>query len=159
MTSFEVLDKVADAYTPLLGLVWLALVSQSAIPGRWRQALWRLAIGLCGLIVAYSLMWADSAFGLWASVKLDYSTHAAVAFVLAVAIGASSHKLRLVVAATLLAYLFLMLYQKYHTVADIASTLAVVAGLLAMLAYLLRSRAVRSKNAYQTKSSGTSNCA
>lgn len=140
MPSFELLDKVADAYTPLLGVAWLALIGQSAIFRQWRRAFWRLVLGLSALVIAYSFMWADNAFLWWPSVGLDYSTHSAVALALAAAIGASSPGLRLPVAATVLAYFLLMLHQQYHTVADIVSTSAAVAAPLAALVYFLRCR-------------------
>lgn len=140
MFSYEFLDKMADAYTPLLGIVWLALVARSAISRRWRQGFWRLAFGLSALAIAYALMWADNASRWWPSMGLDYSTHAAVALALATAIGASSHWLRLPVILTVLAYFVLMLYQRYHTIADIASTSAAMAVPLAALTYALLDR-------------------
>lgn len=140
MLSYEFLDNVADAYTPLLGIAWLALVARPAISRRWRQGFWRLAFGLSALAIACALMRADNASRWWPSMGLDYSTHAAVALALATAIGASSRWLRLPVALTVLAYFVLMLYQRYHTVADIASTSAAVAIPLAALAHALLDR-------------------
>jgi hypothetical protein len=148
--SYQFLDKVADSYTPLLGVTWLVLVVQSTISRRRRQAVWRLVFGLFSLLVAYSFMWADNAFLLWPSVGLDYSTHSAVALALATAIGTSSRWLRLPVAVTLLAYFLLMLYQRYHTVADIASTSAAVAVPLAALAYIFSGR-VEAANSFKPK--------
>jgi hypothetical protein len=150
--SFELLDKVADSYAPLLGVTWLALVIQPAISRRWRQAFWRLALGFSTLVIAYSFMWADNAFLWWPSVGLDYSTHSAVALALAAAIGASSPRLRLPVAATVLAYFLLMLHQRYHTIADIASTSAAVAAPLAALVYALLDRVETANNSFKSKS-------
>lgn len=138
--SHELLDKVADAYTPLLGVTWLVLCGHSFISRQWRQGRWRLVFGLSAMAVAYAFMWADNAFLAWPSAGLDYSTHAAVSLALATVIGTSSRRLRLPVALTVPAYFALMLHQGYHTVADMASTSAAVAGPLVALAYAMRMR-------------------
>lgn len=149
MLSFELLDKLADSYTPLLGVTWLALVGRPLISKHWRQALWRLFFGLFALVIAYSLMWADHAFLWWRAIGLDYSTHSAVALALAVVIGTSSRRFAIPVAVTLFIYFALMIYQRYHTVADIASTVAALAGPLAALAYALLGRVAAANNSFK----------
>ena len=57
---------------------------------------------------------------------MDYSTHTALSLVLTLFLATGHRKYRGLVAASFVAYLLLMLYQGYHTVADIVSTAAAV---------------------------------
>jgi len=127
LLSYEFLDHLADAYNPVLAAAWLLLVGHALVFRRWRAALARVALGLGALLVAYGGMWLDDALGVWPSMGLDYSTHAAVALALCAALWVLARRSRIVVAVSLAAYCLLMVYQRYHTPADIASTLLVVA--------------------------------
>lgn len=138
MLTYAQLDHVADAYNPLLGMIWLFLVARPLLRSQWSASFGRFALGLSCLLIAYGLMLLDHALSLWPFVGLDYSTHTAVAVAFAVAIISCSPGSRIAVAASLLAYFGLMLYQQYHTVLDIFSTLLVVAGPMAGMAILYK---------------------
>lgn len=126
MLSYETLDTIADSYTPLLGAISLLLVASALIFKRWRLAGLR-SLGICtGLIVAYGLMFLDDRYHIWPAVGLDYSTHTAVALVLVTYLAFFTRKLAAFWIVSLLSYFGLMLYQHYHTVADIVTTVAVV---------------------------------
>lgn len=133
MTTYEILDAIADSYTPLLFLGYLAFAIIY-----WRKGD-RLASvkGLAGIIVAYALMFTDNEFQIWKNFGLDYSTHSAVALVL---IAFHVHKRRWNSAITnglvssLVLYYALEVYQQYHTVMDIVTT-AVIVGPVAALIY------------------------
>lgn len=127
MPDYETLDAIADAYTPLLGGLWLILALSPLAQRQWRLAGMRIAFGLATLVVCYSLMFADKALGLWPAVGLDYSTHSAVAIAAVAILCTLLPRGRPVWLASLLAYFALMLYQRYHSVADILSTSAIVA--------------------------------
>lgn len=133
MPSYETLDAIADAYVPALGILWLLLVLAALLAREWKAALMRLALGSANLVVAYGLMWLDSMLGAWSAIGLDYSTHAAVAFALVLAAGTIARHLLLPAALSLALYACLMLYQQYHSVADIASTLLVIGPPIAAL--------------------------
>ena len=137
MLSYQVLDRLADAYNPALAVAWLLLVVHAGILRRWRAGLARLALGVCSLLVAYGVMWLDAAVGLWPSMGLDYSTHAAVALALCVVLWVLWRRMRIAVAVSLAAYCMLMLYQRYHTPGDIASTLFALAAPMAGIAWWL----------------------
>ena len=140
MTRYELLDRLADAYVPALGLVWLGACVLSGLRHGPRAGLARLFLGLGAMVFAYGLMWLDARFGFWPRFGLDYSTHAAVALAFATAIMPNWRRARWPVAVSLVAYVLLMLVQRYHTVADIASTTAVLALPLAGLAAWLGGR-------------------
>lgn len=132
MTSYEILDAIADSYNPLLFLGYIVF---SVV--YWKRGD-RLAVakGLCGIIMAYILMLSDSEFEFWRSAGLDYSTHSAVAWSL---IAFHVHKRRWNSSATiglsmsLALYYGLELYQHYHTVLDILSTVMIVGPVVAVI--------------------------
>jgi hypothetical protein len=138
LLSYETLDRIADAYSPILAAVWLLLVCRAFLILGWRAGLVQTGLGIGTLLIAYGLMWLDNLYRVWPALGLDYSTHTAVAFALATTVFTISRPCRLVVAATFAAYVLLMLYQQYHSIGDIASTLLVLAGPVCALAYALR---------------------
>lgn len=141
MPSFETLDLIADTYVPLLAITWLALTLTPLLSRHWRLCAARAALGLATLIAAYGLMAIDAALQLWPRFGLDYSTHTAVALALVVTITAASRRIGLVAAALFSLYVPLMLYQRYHSFADIATTalavgVPIVAAVLALRRFL-----------------------
>jgi hypothetical protein len=153
LLSYENLDRIADAYNPILAAVWLLLVCRTFLFRGWRAGLIQTGLGVGTLLIAYGLMWLDNAFGFWPALGLDYSTHTAVAFALGASIFAIARPCRLAVAVTLAAYVLLMLYQQYHSVGDIVSTLLVLAVPVCALAYALQAAA---DNSSRPKSLGGS---
>lgn len=126
MPDYETLDTIADAYIPLLALFSLSAIAISAIQGRWRMAIIRLLTILIFAAVAYGFMFIDSWLGLWPAFGLDYSTHTAVSLVLVIFLSVTNKKLAVFWLVSFIAYVLLMLYQRYHTLADIVSTAVVV---------------------------------
>jgi hypothetical protein len=132
MTTYEILDAIADTYTPLLFLGYLTLAIIY-----WRSGD-RLAPakGLAGIIAAYALMLADNDLQIWRRAGLDYSTHSAVAIVLVIFL---IHKRRwnsfatIGLGANLVLYYALEVYQQYHTVMDIVTTAAIVGPVVAVI--------------------------
>lgn len=138
MLSYENLDRIADAYNPLLGLMWLLLSGWAFARRGWRAGLASMGLGLATLIVAYGLMAIDNKLKLWSAMGLDYSTHTAVAFAVVATIVTIERRLRIALPLSLLAYCALMLYQRYHSVADMATTMAALTLPIGALAYALR---------------------
>lgn len=136
MVSYEVLDAIADAYTPLLFIGYLVFSILY-----WRKGD-RLAVvkGFAGIIVAYGFMFADNAWQFWPSVGLDYSTHSAVALAL---IAFHIHKRPLKSPSaisftiSLALYYALEVYQQYHSILDIVTTAAVVGPAIALTYWAL----------------------
>lgn len=126
MPSFEVLDLLADAYTPLLALAVLASIVLSARENSWRMGALRAASLAAGLAVAFGFMLLDMRLGIWPAFGLDYSTHTAVALVLVAFLVSDRPRFALLWIGSLIAYLLLMLYQGYHPLADIVTTAAAV---------------------------------
>lgn len=136
MTTYEILDAIADSYTPLLFFGYLALAIIYWTKGDRLAS----AKGLAGIIIAYALMFADNALQLWKSVGLDYSTHSAVALVLILFL---VHKRRwnsaltIGLVSSLVLYYALEVYQRYHTIMDIVTTAAVVGSVVALIYWVM----------------------
>ncbi len=129
MPSYETLDAIADLYTPLLALAALAVLLRAPGGLQWQVLGARMARLAAGALVAYGLMFLDNWLQLWPALGMDYSTHTAVALVLAMFIAAHAPNVRLWCGVSLLAYAALMLVQRYHTAADIVTTALVAGGL------------------------------
>lgn len=132
MTTYELLDTIADAYNPLL---FLGYIIFSVL--YWRRGDRLAALrGFAGIVVAYGFMFIDNASKLWPSVGLDYSTHSAVALAL---IAFHVHKRRwsspaaIAFIASLVLYYALEVYQQYHSVLDIVTTAMVVGPIVALV--------------------------
>lgn len=139
MPDYETLDTIADAYTPALALFSLIAIAISAIQGRWRTAALRLMTIFIFAIIAYGFMFIDSRLELWPRFALDYSTHTAVSLVLVIFLSVINKKLAAFWLISFLAYVLLMLYQQYHTIADIVTTaVAVIIPTWLVTAYFYR---------------------
>ncbi len=148
--DFETLDKIADSYIPFLAIAFLVGVGGRAIlhPGE-RQFLGQVFIFFIGLLcVAYGTMFVDNAVHVWSSFNLDYSTHTAVSLALVLSLCALARKFWKTFIVSLLIYVLLMLYQKYHTFADIASTAPVIVFSAFLLAKLLFLQAKDNKSCH-----------
>jgi hypothetical protein len=124
--SWETLDAIADSVNPILGLIaliwpWLHW------RGSWRQAALNVLVTLLSLGLAFGMSAIDGKFGWWPSVGLDFSTHTAISIALIVALCSIKPSTWMVWTAVLLGYFVLMVYQRYHTWADIGTTAAVIA--------------------------------
>lgn len=139
MPSYDVLDRIADAHNPLLGLIWIALVFASLLRRRWGDAGRGAGLGLFCLVVAYGLEYVDVATGLWPRMGLDYSTHTAVAVAMVATLFATSRTAGRVAMALFVLYVPLMLYQRYHGPGDIVTTVLAVGLVVAWPAWRLRS--------------------
>jgi hypothetical protein len=84
-----------------------------------------IATGM-SMAAMYLLAWIDNSLRLWPAFGLDYSGHTGFATVLLASIVLWHRRLLIPSILALCAYAGLMLYQKYHSVADIVTTLIVI---------------------------------
>ena len=122
MLDYQTLDTIADAYTPILAILSVAVIAGCAFHQRWKLTCLNFSLLLAGAVISYGLMYLDRALHLWPSIGLDYSTHTAVALVLVVSLTLILPRYTLLWPVSFLCYLLLMLYQKYHSLNDIIST-------------------------------------
>ncbi len=80
MLDYQTLDTIADAYTPLLALVCLGLLTKAGYQKQFSQLKIQGLFVIYSLLVSYGIMVWDNQFNMWPALGLDYSTHTAVAF-------------------------------------------------------------------------------
>ncbi len=123
--SYETLDAIADSVNPILGLIaltwpWLQWRRQ------WRRAALHVLLTLLSVALAYAMSALDRTFGWWPSLGLDFSTHTALCVTLIVSLCFVRRSLAALWIGVFIAYAALMVYQDYHSVADICTTLLAV---------------------------------
>jgi hypothetical protein len=148
--TYEQWDVIADAFNPILLIVTLfvPLLARSSYRGGRGCFYFATAISLAAM---YFLSWVDHRLQLWRAVGWDYSTHTGLAIVLVVSLLFWKRSVGLVTVVAFVGYAVLMLYQKYHTVVDIVSTLLVVASFSVATHLAATSRAARGTVAQEQK--------
>lgn len=135
--SWETWDAIADSVIPILGLsalIWPWLRWR----GAWRPAALNVTITLLSVGFCYALSALDGKFGWWPAVGLDFSTHTALAIALTVSLSSIKPSTWMAWTAILLGYFVLMVYQRYHTWADIGTTAVIIAPPLILARWLSR---------------------
>ena len=126
MITYETLDAIADTYTPLLALLAFGMVVYGLWMAQWKLSAIR-SLSLVGIaFIAYGFMTLDAYFNIGSFLSLDYSTHTAVSIGLIIFLYFNVRRLAIVWIGSFILYLMLMLYQQYHTLADILVTGVVV---------------------------------
>lgn len=133
MLTYYQLDLLADSYIPALFMISLWVLVLSVFAGGFKSKSIELASLLVAILIVYSVMFLDNAFKLWPLLGLDYSTHTALALVFVVYLSAKNKVLLLFSVLSFLLYVWLMLYQRYHSVADIVSTVVILLPLFWLL--------------------------
>ena len=130
--NYQTLDNIADSYIPILMLVSLFLIAKNIVETwpNYKEPVKIASYLVATLLVAYSLMYVDRVLELWPSLSLDYSTHTAVSLALIFVLNRLISSLWLIWLISFFIYVLLMLYQKYHSAADIILTTFVVSILL-----------------------------
>lgn len=133
MLLYETIDLIAGAYTSLLMLGVLLVIIRYLLRRQWSRARYYDLELLFGLLLVYGLIGLDNTFAVWPSLGWDYSTHSAVVWVLVVVLFRVNGRASFVWPLSFFLYALVMLYQQYHTVIDILSTVLVVGGLYSLL--------------------------
>ncbi|ERB63041.1 hypothetical protein G3U99_12320 [Vibrio coralliilyticus OCN008] len=120
--TYEQWDAIADAYIPLIGCISLITILSVGFRSGLRTGTKQLLATLVSTLYIYALMFADNYFQIWPSFGMDYSTHTALALVFVTYLFSHSKALKWVSVASMIAYAILMMYQHYHTLADIITT-------------------------------------
>ena len=130
---YERLDFIADCYNPFLLAFLLIVIITKAFKKEKvvvSQMLFSLSSGLC---IVYGLMFLDKKFHIWRIVGLEFSTHTAFSLCMIAILLCFTQKIKLILVGSLIAYFLLMLFQKYHTLFDIITTVAVILPLLILM--------------------------
>lgn len=126
MTLYDILDRIADAVIPAYAALFALSIAYRFARGNLRLCLAHLSECMAGMAVVFGFYGIDLALGLWPAVALDYSTHTAFSLCLVMMLDFYGLRTRIALYVSLLLYFWLMVYQNYHSVLDIATTAAVV---------------------------------
>jgi hypothetical protein len=139
--TYEQWDAIADAVNPVMAIMTLLLplLTRSTYAGGRVTFYIATGISMAGM---YAVGWLDARLHVWALAGMDYSTHSGFAAVLIASIWLWKRAAGVVAVAIGAAYAVLMLYQRYHSIADIVSTAAVITALTLGI-HLLRAALVR----------------
>ena len=140
MTTYELLDHIADSVNPTLALLEISMpwFPKYRAPG---LAPWMRVAGAAACVaIAYAGQAFDSLTDAWPSMSLDYSGHSAVCVALLVSLAQLSRRWLIASIAIGVAYAALMMYQRYHTFADIVTTATPIGLASAMVWRLIVSR-------------------
>lgn len=128
---FAIGDLIADAVNPILAL---CLIGYLFVQTRRRQIslnFWVAAF--LGVALVYVLRTVDRRADLWEQIGGDYSTHSAVAMAMIIPLIFLQRRLWPILVGVLVCYAALMIVLGFHTLLDIATTLLVVAPLVALI--------------------------
>jgi hypothetical protein len=132
--SHETLGIIADGVNPFLGLLALML-PYAKWRGRRGLAARHIAITLMMVALTYSVRAALGLEALWAQWGMDFSTHGAICIVLSVALASLSWPRAWIWGLAFMSYDCLMVYQGYHTWADIGTTTVVMLPFAKLIRY------------------------
>ena len=139
MTLYEILDIIADSYNPVLLLISIYVVIKT-LSSSTSNGIIKLLHLVSLLSSVYIVQAIDRYFSLWASYKIDYSTHTAFSLAIVFFFTFSTIKQLSLISISYIVYLLLMLYQEYHTFTDIISTIAILSPIMYFLGYLTMTR-------------------
>jgi hypothetical protein len=124
MITYQQLDVIADSYIPILFVISVFVLALDIFKSENKnnRKFSELISIIVSIAIVYLVMALDNNFGIWLLFELDYSTHTALSLVFVAYLSSKSKTLLVFSVVSFLFYVLLMLYQKYHTIADIIST-------------------------------------
>ena len=130
MTAYEVIDAICDSINPALFLLAIGVAGYHYLKKNYKYSLFAGMAILSGLFVTYGILLIDTKLRLWERMGMDYSTHTAFAFAMCSVIAVFLRK-PVLMSIVFIGYILAMLYQKYHTVADIFTTIVALSVFIA----------------------------
>ena len=124
--TYEQWDAIADSYIPILFLISLLLIAKEWWTTKSYSVLKSVLVLVVLVFASYLFNFIDRVLILWPRVGWDYSTHTGVSLSLVIYLSYIKPKFAPITLSTFLLYGLLMLYQQYHSVADIVSTAALI---------------------------------
>ena len=128
MSLYTVLDAVADNVNRVLALIAIIQLVSFSIKRQWRNASIYLMTLLALLVVIYGWMMVDRRL-----FDFPYSTHSAFAASFCMLHAVYMPRYKFVWFGILAAYLGLILFQRYHSLLDIAVTLIMILPFIATI--------------------------
>jgi hypothetical protein len=135
MPTYQQLDVIADSYIPALFIITVLMLARDIFKFGLKSNLIQLSSVILSIVIVYSVMAIDNHFKIWPALDLDYSTHTALSLVFVMYLSSQSKVLLALSTTSFLFYILLMIYQKYHTTADIVSTAVILIPIFWLLFY------------------------
>jgi hypothetical protein len=134
MLSHQTLKVVADSVNPILGILALTLPFKRWL-GQWQSPSMNIAVTLLTVALMYFFRAVFDLEAVWANWGLDFSTHEAVCVILVIGLSSLYWRGLWIWCAVLVAYDILMVYQSYHTWADLDTTAVVMLPFATIIRY------------------------
>jgi len=128
MTLYEKLDVIADSYNPILLLISLVMIMLSFKSKGKNYAFYEAVLLITLMLLVYGFQFIDKQLNIWSSLGLDYSTH--TAFSVAIVFFVLFKDIKIYIIISFICYIALMLFQKYHTISDILTTVLAISPLM-----------------------------
>ena len=125
MTEYEIIDAICDSVNPILFFVAIGVGVSWVSKSKFQDAKLVFGFLIGGLLMVYGIQFLDSKFSIWRFFGGDYSTHTAFAIAASVSISVGTQWAKWL-ALLVTIYAVAMLYQKYHSIFDIASTAVII---------------------------------
>jgi len=141
MSQYQFIEAICDAFGPGLSVCVLVLIIRSVVHRQFHVAALTFAFLTVGMVLVYSIKYMDDKYRIWAYFGLDYSTHTAFVLAVCVAISVILNAYKSLVLLVIV-YALLLLYQEYHTLGDISTTIVVIGSPLLIFRYSQSRRSV-----------------
>jgi membrane-associated phospholipid phosphatase len=143
-TLHHLLVPVANAVNPALAITLIVAAILDWRAGRRRALLTFGLPSVLGVAAIYLVMFLDKKFLLWQRYDADYSTHTAFATTAVISLFLWRPSWRVPLVAVWLSYLVLIIYLRYHTLADVVAA-AIVAFVITVPLHLAARRIGRGR--------------
>ena len=127
MSAHSALKLVAASVNPALALVVIAVAALDCRMGRLRALLRFVIPTALGIACIYVVQFIDTRLSLWQRYGGDYSTHTAFATTIVLSLIARNPGWKWAMGGVWLAYLGLIIFLRFHTVADVVAAAIVAA--------------------------------
>jgi len=122
MFTYQQLDFITDSYIPILFFITLSIFAMGFFRNGCKEQYLQLSSVILSVLIVYLVMAVDNRFKIWPAFDLDYSTHTALALVFVIFLSSRGKLALMLSVLSFQLYIVLMIYQQYHTLADIFST-------------------------------------
>lgn len=129
--AYQLLDRIADAFNPLLAAVALAAPLLNR-PSRRRTVAYYLCAG-GAIATVYATRALDARYGIWSAAGADFSTHSAFAASLGTSLVWLDRRWLRPVVPALILYLSLVLLMRYHGPFDVASSVLLASAIASLV--------------------------
>jgi len=135
MSLYEKLDIIADSYNPILLILSIVIILVNIKRNRKVYAFYEFVLLTVLISLVYLFQAIDNRLSIWSSFGCNYSTHTAFSLAIVFFVLFKGIKTKAYIVTSFVFYIALMLFQKYHTIIDILTTIAAISPLMYTIVY------------------------